>query len=61
MAHLTNFDGVYQLYYLGLIEILPILPPNNDGHSRSIEERIIDHVETAQLSGFKIFFLFFSK
>lgn len=52
MAHLPNFDDVHQLYYLGLLEIPPILPPNNDGHSRSIEERIIDHVETAQLGGF---------
>ena len=52
MAHLPNFEGVHQLYYLGALEIPPITPPSTEGQSRSIEERIVDHVETAQLTGF---------
>ncbi|KAI1716771.1 putative integrin cytoplasmic domain-associated protein 1, isoform 1 [Ditylenchus destructor] len=72
MAHLTSFEGVHQLHYLGVIDIDSVEqsialsqtfqqqgPPSVDPHTgnvsppmvRSVEERIIEKVEHAQLIG----------
>uniref|UniRef100_A0AC34Q1X8 PID domain-containing protein n=1 Tax=Panagrolaimus sp. JU765 TaxID=591449 RepID=A0AC34Q1X8_9BILA len=41
------------MYFLGLLEIPPIIPENNIANdvTRSTEERIVEHIECAQLAG----------
>lgn len=59
MAHLTTFEGLHQLHYLGALDIENFeqaLKNEEPGQSfRSIEERVIDQVELAQLNSITSF------
>ena len=60
MDQIKNSDDSHLMYFLGLLEISPITPksPTEGEFTRSTEERIIDNVECAQISGsFGLFYI----
>lgn len=55
MTEVTGSEGVHQQYYLGVVDINSIeqgLESEECAQTvRSVEERIIDQIESAQLAG----------